>query len=235
MAHRCGWPKVSRPYGPCSRRVADTKRLCWQHPCASRRRSGQGFHGAPDLRKLIQANIETGQPGTTSSFRHAERFSIRKAAELVHAACQKGWEKTISDQFTNALSESLWREVQHEWHAPNCELLAGMARSLLEFKRRLGRAVEELVDAACRRLKLSEPERFAVHVLIRSVEPTYERLVEIAHGLLIMGIYQCVLLGGDLEKCACLKDLAKELSPELFKKALWNVLPNDGGPQRAAS
>jgi len=115
----------------------------------------------------------------------------------------------------------------------NCKALARIARSILEAKTQIHKAVGKLFGWAAGVLGAGDPARAFTEELMSNVPlPIDAKMVAVARGVQVAGILLCVMDNRDLTECECFIDLALAETMERVKQILVAAVSDWSGLAR---
>jgi hypothetical protein len=110
---------------------------------------------------------------------------------------------------TRYVSDQTWQRVTRNWSGRRCDILAQLARAILEGRDRLHEGLGEVASRALGLLNRSSVERQFASELVKQLPlPTVdENLIAAARGLQVTGIVVCLARSSPLTQCACFTDV----------------------------
>jgi hypothetical protein len=150
------------------------------------------------------------------------------SAALLADVLVDGISPAIANRLAGRVADYLGTEwerlLPRRWSARDCRLLAQTARAVLDLKKSahkaVGEAVSELLPAGT-----SSFRRMLVRKIAEKVPLPWDAHVEAtARGLLVIGIYLCLLHNRPLERCPCMQMLAPQLVTEHLEQEIKELL-----------
>ena len=131
-----------------------------------------------------------------------------KAAIFCADSLSEGWQEAVADRATD-YAETTWRRLARSGRKRNCKALARIARSILQAKAQIHKAVGWTFGRVLGALGAGDPAQAFMRELASNIPlPTDAKMIAVARGVQIAGILLCVMDGRDLTKCECFRDLA---------------------------
>ena len=125
---RTAWPRTMAP--------------SWPSPTAP----NSGWKSAVSRPPASVPSRSAASPGTTpappapSPRRMQDRERVREAAEFCADSLSDGWQEAVADRITD-YAGSTWQRLKRSHRKRNCKALARIARSILEAKNQIHKAV----------------------------------------------------------------------------------------------
>jgi hypothetical protein len=155
------------------------------------------------------------------SRRTQERDRVRQAAEFCADTLSGGWQEAVAERITDYAGSS-WQRLKRSHRKRNCEALARTARSILEAKAQIHKAVGRMFGWAAGALGADSAARAFTEELASNIPlgPIDGKMVVVARGVQVAGIVLCVMDGRDLTECQCFIDLALAETKERVARIL---------------
>jgi hypothetical protein len=245
---RCG--AVTAEGTPCRRLVKNPGDRCWQHPwysaaagakpatpkrrpAASQSRSTgtarrRPATGRPALDRTIwqppapaSAYWRPPEPPAPPSRRAQEHERVRQAAVFCADSLSDGWQEAVADRITG-YAGSTWQRLKRSHRKRNCKALARIARSILEAKTQIHKAVGRIFGWAAGALGTDGAARAFTEELASKIplSPIDAKMVAVARGVQVAGILLCLMDDRDLTECQCFIDLAVAETKERVNQIL---------------
>lgn len=167
-----------------------------------------------------RAGGSTG-PRRYETLTKAQRRRVEAAASFCADVIVDGWEETVADQAAAYVTDETWHRVFRGRRRRRCRLLAEVAATILEGKKKL----HDLVGTAAGWLVSmfgmgSVEQQLARELASRLPLPPDGKLVAAARGVQVTGVLVCVVNGNDLVRCQCFIDLALDEAKTRVKQIL---------------
>ena len=153
--------------------------------------------------------------------RAQEREWVKKAAVFCADSLSDGWQEAVADRITG-YAGSAWQRLKRSHRKRNCKALARIARSILEAKTQIHKAVGRMFGWAAGALGADDDARAFTEELASKIPltPLDAKMVAVARGVQVAGILLCVMDDRDLTKCECFIDLALAETKERVNQIL---------------
>lgn len=150
-----------------------------------------------------------------------ERERVREAAEFCADSLSGGWKEAVADRITG-YAGSTWPRLRRSHRKRNCKALARIARSILEAKAQIHKAVGGMFGWATGALGAGGAARAFIEELASNIPlgPIDAKMVAVARGVQVAGIVLCVMDDADLTECQCFIDLALAETKERVNQIL---------------
>jgi hypothetical protein len=210
-------------------------------PSTSRHRPSpqQGRASGNDRRRLdLQESGFGGTRGQTSS-QQAKSTAARKAAaeearrkkrvEEAESFCvdilTDGWKKAVEAKISDYVTKQAFQQLSRGRHRKTCRSLAKFATEVLKGKKWL----HDVVGSIARWIVSLLTGNWAVQIFARKLAakiplPWDTKIIAVARGIQIVGIFLCVVDGRELTRCQCFIDLAIEETKTRVKEMLATAL-----------
>jgi hypothetical protein len=143
-----------------------------------------------------------------------------------------GWQEAVADRVTE-YAETTWERLSRSNRKRNCKALARIARSILEAKRQIHRAVGKLAGWAANTLGAGSAASAFTEELISNIPlPIDAKMIAVARGVQVAGILLCVMDNRDLTECECFIDLALAETKERVNQILVAAMSDWAGLAR---
>lgn len=131
-----------------------------------------------------------------------------------------GWQEAVADRI-NDYAQTTWQRLSRSRRKRNCKALVRIARSILEAKAQIHKAVGKLFGWAVGTLGAGDAARAFTEELITNIPlPVDAKMIAVARGVQVTGILLCVMDNRDLTECECFIDLALAETKERVKQIL---------------
>ena len=149
-----------------------------------------------------------------------ERERVKEAAQFCADSLSSGWQEAVADRATE-YAQTTWERLARSRRKRNCKVLAGIARSILEAKTQIHKAVGKLFGWVVGGLGAGDAARAFTEELISNISlPIDAKMIAVARGVQVAGILLCVMDDRDLTECECFIDLALAETKERVKQIL---------------
>jgi hypothetical protein len=224
---RCG--AITQDGTRCRRKVRRAGLHCYQHsgwsgsrlkPATKRRSASSSRRSSSTARRSSASRTRpsSGRSARTGfaspaqppvpSRRTQERDRVREAAIFCADSLSEGWQETVADRATD-YAATAWQRLARSRRKRNCKALARIARSILQAKAQIHKAVGWTFGRVVGTLGAGDPAQAFMRELASNIPlPIDAKMIAVARGVQIAGILLCVMDGRDLTKCECFRDLA---------------------------
>lgn len=252
---RCGRPR-KRDGKPCRQPVRSPGMACRDHggpgaPASGNRRTASP-RVTPSTRRGPAARLSPTSPrvplvppsshgqnlwqppelSPAPSPRAQERDRVKEAAQFCADSVSSGWQEAVADRIAE-YAQTTWKRLSRSRRKRNCKALARIARSILEAKTQIHKAVGKLFGWAAGVLGAGDPARAFTEELMSNVPlPIDAKMVAVARGVQVAGILLCVMDNRDLTECECFIDLALAETMERVKQILVAAVSDWSGLAR---
>lgn len=145
---------------------------------------------------------------------------MRQAAVFCADSLSDGWQQAVADRAAD-YGQTAWQRLSRSRRKRNCKALADIARSILEAKALIHKAVGWTFGRIVGALGAGDPaQAFAEELASNIPLPTDAKMIAVARGVQVAGILLCVMDGRDLAKCECFRDLALAETKERVEQIL---------------
>lgn len=242
----------------CLRRVTEEGQHCYLHTglrtsgrqnyrrgISSSRRSVGSSAGLP--RRAVQSGAawrsppaweypdppRPPRPSPPPSQSQRERRRVKEAAEFCADSLSAGWQTAVADRVTG-YAESTWQKLVWSHRKRNCKALARIARSILEAKAALHKAVGRMFGWLSGAMGADDLARAFAEELAANIPfgPLDAKMVGVARGVQVAGVLLCVMDNRDLIACECFIDLALAETNERVKQILITAMSDWSGLAR---
>ena len=160
------------------------------------------------------------EPSPAPSRREQERERVKEAADSAPTRCQSGWQEAVADRATE-YAQTTWERLSRSRRKRNCKALARIARSILEAKTQIHKAVGKPFGWVAGGLGAGDAAYAFTEELTSNIPlPIDAKMIAVARGLQVAGILLCVMDDRDLTECECFIDLALAETKERVKQIL---------------
>ncbi len=191
MGHRCGATNRSKP-GTCSRWLVN-------HDHCGHHRGGTGF-------QFPSPPSDPRDPKPEEHPRHA----VTSLTDTLSNDIKTEISDRIVDYLGKPGTTHLW---YRQWNERTCEDLARTAKDILHLRDRIheaiGKGIAQLLPPGTPSFHVKLVEKIASKIPL----PT-DKAGAIARGLLIIGIFQCVINSLPVSSCACLPMIGSQIMRE---------------------
>jgi len=165
-----------------------------------------------------------------------DRRRVKKAAEFCADSLSDGWQAAVADRITG-YAQSTWQRLAWSHRKRNCKALARIARSILEAKAALHKAVGRLMGLVSAATGADGAARAFAEELASNIPfgPLDAKMVGVARGVQVAGILLCVMDNRDLTTCECFIDLALAETKERVNQILLAAMSSWSGLARFGS
>lgn len=131
-----------------------------------------------------------------------------KAAIFCADSLSEGWQEAVADRATD-YAEITWQRLARSGRKRNCKALARIARSILQAKAQIHKAVGWTFGRVLGALGAGDPAQAFMRELASNIPlPPDAKMIAVARGVQVAGILLCVMDDRNLTKCECFRDLA---------------------------
>lgn len=226
---RCGRPR-KRDRLPCQQRVKSPGIACWRHgdsdvPAVVTRPAPRPKTSAPTRRSSPSSSSLGTQASTaptpSPSHRAQERKRVEEAAKFCADLLPGGWEEAVAERITD-YGGSAWQRLKRSHRKRNCKTLARIARSILEAKGQIHKAIGRVFGEAAGAMGGGDAARAFAEELASKIPigPVDAKMVAVARGVQAAGILLCVMDDRELTQCQCFIDLALAETKERVQRIL---------------
>jgi hypothetical protein len=132
-----------------------------------------------------------------------------------------GWQKTVENKAAEYVGKRALRRLSHRRRIRRCKLLAKFAADLLADKKWIHNVVGSFVRWTISLLG----GNWFVQVLAKNIAsklplPWDAKIIAIARGIQVIGVFACIAGDQDLTRCQCFIDLAIEETKTRVKQIL---------------
>jgi hypothetical protein len=158
---------------------------------------------------------------------------VEDAANFCAEVLTDGWQKTVETKAVEYVSKRTLRRLSRRRRIRRCKLLAKFASDVLAGKK----WVHDVVGSFVRWLVSLLGGNWFVQVLAKNIAsklplPWDAKIIAVARGIQIVGVFLCIANDQDLTRCQCFIDLAVEETKTRVKQILaaavddWTDLKN---------
>jgi hypothetical protein len=160
---------------------------------------------------------------------------VKAAAEFCADSLSGGWQEAVADRITD-YAGSAWPRLRRSHRKRDCKALASIARSILEVKAQIHKAIGRVLSRAAGALGAGAAARAFAEELASNIPlgPVDAKMVAVARGIQVAGIVLCTLDDRDLTKCQCFIDLALAETKERVRQILVAAMSDWTGLARFA-
>jgi hypothetical protein len=220
---RCGVP--TKTGKPCQNPIKEGQATCWQptHRYADFAVGGSSPRRATITRgsgtyRTPRVQAQTMRPPRVLV--QAARISrYEEAVKLTRRLATQGWQATAAGQLSDVVGHALWSKLDQRWRANRCLKLAAIANKLRAVSGGLNILDETATRAAGGPALLAR----AARILLSRGISLHLGVTQSVHVLRTTGIVLCAL-HGELDECACLKDMVDEIGLPRLQGALKTTL-----------
>jgi hypothetical protein len=163
---------------------------------------------------------QTPVPSPATSRREQEHERVEKAAQFCADSLSGGWQEAVADRAME-YAETTWKRLSRARRKRNCKALARIARSILEAKTQIHKAVGKLFGRVVGAFGGSDAASAFTEELASNLPlPIDVKMIAVARGVQVTGILLCVMDDRDLTECECFIDLALAETKERIKQIL---------------
>jgi len=134
------------------------------------------------------ARTVTGPPR-----REQERERVKEAAQFCADSLSSGWQEAVADRATE-YAQTTWERLSRSRRKRNCKALARIARSILEAKTQIHKAVGKLFGRVVGALGAGDAARAFTEELTSNIPlPIDAKMIAVARGVQVAGILLCAM------------------------------------------
>jgi len=143
-----------------------------------------------------------------------------------------GWQEAVADRAME-YAQTTWKRLSQSRRQRNCRALARIARSILEAKTQIHKAIGKLSGWVARALGADDATCVFAEELVSNIPlPINAKMIAVARGVQVAGILLCVMDDRDLTECECFIDLALAETKERVKQILVAAMSDWAGLAR---
>jgi hypothetical protein len=136
-----------------------------------------------------------------------------------------GWKKAVEAKISDYVTKQAFQQLSRRRHRKTCRSLAAFAADVLKGKKWLHDVVGSIASWMVSLLT----GNWAVQIFARKLAakiplPWDAKIIAVARGIQIVGIFLCVADGRELTRCQCFIDLAIEETKTRVKAILATAL-----------